>query len=453
MQRPMASGFVGMFVHRIASQLFQLRSALLAVLGLGDSLSENQRAGLVRDEFGLHKIIVAATASGKVFGIDNLSGEILWHQWLEDGEPFTSGALNNPSMVLYVQRSNRHFPKPAQCVLVLRSKTTGKGMLFVFNPITGQAVEGGIVWLDYALKQTSLLHQPNKDALRGVLLLDTAGQLHVFPESARDVAIGIAPQTFLFTAEPEGTLSGYSLALSSTAHQMLCDMSLPVVAGVTGCDTGRRQIKVMVDRYSLSTTQTDTTELVATPVWTVKLVDKITAIVGKSPLERVHSQGRVLGDRSVLYKYINPNLVAVVTESTDPVHKCECVSLALQNFAQLFVVRDQAVFCSDGSRLEKLSRVELHKDGFVIRVEFIPSSHRATECASRDMVLLRNLAGMLPYLPVLRACKLPELQARPSATDDARSRNTDQFFDSHTNQDRMLTLPAARADNLQALPI
>lgn len=34
--------------------------------------------------------------------------------------------------------------------------------------------------------------------------------------------------------------------------------------------------------------------------------------------ERVHSQGKVLGDRSVLYKYSNPNLVAVA--SVDSAH-------------------------------------------------------------------------------------------------------------------------------------
>lgn len=33
--------------------------------------------------------------------------------------------------------------------------------------------------------------------------------------------------------------------------------------------------------------------------------------------EHVHSQGRVLGDRSVLYKYLNPNLVVVVTEGEE----------------------------------------------------------------------------------------------------------------------------------------
>jgi len=33
-------------------------------------------------------------------------------------------------------------------------------------------------------------------------------------------------------------------------------------------------------------------------------------------LEHVHSQGKVLGDRRVLYKYLNPNLIAVGTEVT-----------------------------------------------------------------------------------------------------------------------------------------
>ena len=31
----------------------------------------------------------------------------------------------------------------------------------------------------------------------------------------------------------------------------------------------------------------------------------------------IHSQGKALADRSVLYKYMNPNLIAVLTESTE----------------------------------------------------------------------------------------------------------------------------------------
>lgn len=50
---------------------------------------------------------------------------------------------------------------------------------------------------------------------------------------------------------------------------------------------------------------------------------KIIQIASKNPNEHVHSQGRVLNDRSVLYKYTNPNLVAIVTQGTDNVYKCK----------------------------------------------------------------------------------------------------------------------------------
>lgn len=50
---------------------------------------------------------------------------------------------------------------------------------------------------------------------------------------------------------------------------------------------------------------------------------KIYSIASKNPIEHVHSQGRVLNDRSVLYKYINPNLVAIVTQGPDNIYKCK----------------------------------------------------------------------------------------------------------------------------------
>lgn len=63
------------------------------------------------------------------------------------------------------------------------------------------------------------------------------------------------------------------------------------------------------------------------PIWNVRLGGhngdhQLVAVAAKNPLEHVHSQGRVLGDRSVLYKYLNPNLVAVITQANDPIHKC-----------------------------------------------------------------------------------------------------------------------------------
>lgn len=67
--------------------------------------------------------------------------------------------------------------------------------------------------------------------------------------------------------------------------------------------------------------------MTAIPIWQISLggsgnTQKITNLALKNPIEHVHSQGRVLNDRSVLYKYINPNLIAIATQGPDAIHKC-----------------------------------------------------------------------------------------------------------------------------------
>lgn len=53
-------------------------------------------------------------------------------------------------------------------------------------------------------------------------------------------------------------------------------------------------------------------------MWSVNFEEEtIIAIGSKIPNDRVHSHGKVLGDRSVLYKYLNPNLIGVVTNGVD----------------------------------------------------------------------------------------------------------------------------------------
>lgn len=68
--------------------------------------------------------------------------------------------------------------------------------------------------------------------------------------------------------------------------------------------------------------------MVTNNIWQIHLggtgnTQKITNIATKNPIEHVHSQGRVFNDRSVLYKYINPNLVAIATQGPDTIHKCK----------------------------------------------------------------------------------------------------------------------------------
>ena len=47
----------------------------------------------------------------------------------------------------------------------------------------------------------------------------------------------------------------------------------------------------------------------------MSLASPIVALETKLHREHVHSLGKVQADRDVLYKYVNPNLVAIITES------------------------------------------------------------------------------------------------------------------------------------------
>lgn len=54
-----------MLIRRLSSQANQVKAFVQAALGLEPQQS-SQRADLVRDKFGLHKMIVAVTSSNKV---------------------------------------------------------------------------------------------------------------------------------------------------------------------------------------------------------------------------------------------------------------------------------------------------------------------------------------------------------------------------------------------------
>ena len=110
-------------------------------------------------------------------------------------------------------------------------QVTGEGVLFVFNPITGQplAEPDGLIRLGYKVKQSLLLHEGNKESLRGILLLDNQDDLHVYPQSTHSVVVRVAATTFIFTVDADtGVLAGYSLALSTkqvSYHLFISDHS------------------------------------------------------------------------------------------------------------------------------------------------------------------------------------------------------------------------------------
>ncbi|XP_046465087.1 ER membrane protein complex subunit 1 isoform X1 [Neodiprion pinetum] len=325
---------VSMMVRRICSQANQLKGLLQAVMGFSPPQS-TQRADLVRDEFGLHKMIVAVTSAGKIYGIESKRGEIIWQLRVKNITGFSKASKK---MVLYVQRGSRHFPHPPQCALLAADKETGNGVIYTFNPMTGQPL-GEVTRLGYKIKQSMLLHVSTDDFLRPIILFDTEDFVHAFPESAKATAASVAKSVYIFTADQEtGVLSGFSLAYS-TPEELIAHMVWQVIL----------------------------------PTKTQQIVD----VVSKSTIERVHSQGRVLGDRSVLYKYINPNLVAIVVQGVGSTHK-NTLTLYL-----LDVVSGAMVFSVVHKRVRGPFHV-VHSENWLVYSYFNEKSRR-TEIATMEL--------------------------------------------------------------------
>ncbi|CAH1784560.1 unnamed protein product [Owenia fusiformis] len=280
---------VAMFIKRFKTQFLQLQTFILQLI---DNIqghkhkaifTEGHEEGddefeLTRDNFNLNKIIVAATSVGKVFGLYSSTGKIVWRHMLHDVTPFSR--YGSPMLALLVQRTTAHFPHQPQCVVIGKHKVTGNGVLSVFNPITGVPVKNtpseGIS-LHFQIKQFTLLPMNDDHFIKPIAILDTNNRVYLYPENKK-IMKEIDNTMYMFTAsEDTNTMIGY-------------------------------QIKQMDD------------ELKAQEVWAANLGQDnqvITSVTAKKVGEHVHSQGLILADRSVLYKYLNPNLVAVTTEGID----------------------------------------------------------------------------------------------------------------------------------------
>uniref|UniRef100_A0A8C3QQ13 ER membrane protein complex subunit 1 n=1 Tax=Cyanoderma ruficeps TaxID=181631 RepID=A0A8C3QQ13_9PASS len=287
-----ADGLLGMFLKRLSSQLILLQAWTAHLWKMfydarkprSQIKNEINIDNLARDEFNLQKMMVMVTASGKLFGIESSSGTILWKQYLRNVKP-------GSSFKLMVQRTTAHFPHPPQCTLLVKDKETKMSFLYVFNPIFGKRSQVAPPVLKRPILQTLLLPIMDQDYAKVLLLIDDEYKVTPFPATKNVLRQleEIAHSIYFYLVDAEqGKLSGFRL------------------------------------KKDLSTEES----------WEVAIpteVQRIVTVKGKRSNEHVHSQGRVMGDRSVLYKSLNPNLLAVVTESTDTHHERTFIGIYLMD--------------------------------------------------------------------------------------------------------------------------
>ncbi|XP_027196145.2 ER membrane protein complex subunit 1 [Dermatophagoides pteronyssinus] len=318
------TNIVSMFIHRIRSQIIQLMSFIrqsyhslmhsMIILKQHRTQRSNQQQQqqlddeisftidqqqdqlqnddsddteeiLIRDYFGFHKVIIARTKSGKIFALDTITGRIIWTRY----EPWlaihTDNNDDDVQFPIWIQRNNAHYTHSAVCTILNSFEDQKRTFLYSFDPVTGIILDSK--WLPYRTIQAMLLQTIYDDNTfqRPLLLLDSEYNAYLYPDTMamKKLFQNIASNHFMMILnKTDALLTGYSFAGSNVV------------------DNGPR----------------------ATPVWQFRLPHETNKLISiksifKRPHEMVHSQGRVLGDRNVLYKYLNPNLVAILVESLD----------------------------------------------------------------------------------------------------------------------------------------
>lgn len=103
---------------------------------------------------------------------------------------------------------------------------------------------------------------------------------------------------------------------------------------------------------------------------------RVVVAAGKAAGERVHSPGRVLPDRSVLYKYLNPNLVLFVTEGPEP-----AADLLLATCVDAV---SGAVVAAQAHRRARALPLALHSEHYAAYL-YYNDKHRRTEIATLEL--------------------------------------------------------------------
>ncbi|TFY63636.1 hypothetical protein EVJ58_g3135 [Rhodofomes roseus] len=292
--------------------------------------SANASEPLARDEFGFRKMIVAATAHGKLYGIDSANGAVLWSRVFGLGWAAEIGGQVIP-VKMFVTRTVSDGDAP-QVVLVTQRKASNGLMdtvLFHVDALTGEDARGVSASGDL-LQGFDIIAGPIVEAymLRNgpqkfVVLLDEFVQVHIYPDTAEN---------------------------KEAFRQLVPSIHIPLRTGAPG---ERR-----LTGHRISSEIEFTGKHVADIAWSLGFPagEDVLSITPRPPHEPVASLGKVLGNRTTLYKYLNPNLMAIVTGSPTAVTpKC---SLYLVDGAKGTILYHVALPSAEGACDVKVSLTE-----------------------------------------------------------------------------------------------
>ncbi len=269
------------YVHRVNRHINDLQHLpgwlqsipgrlLSSIFGSSETTTTTTASGnvLSRDSFGFNKLVVLATRRGRLYGLDaGNHGRIIWSKKAKaDAEAGSSSSSKNNNKPWDVRAIHADNAKGLVTVVVRG------GEFITVKSDTGETVEAtlppGVGPLPAVVEAAAVV---DSDAGSWLLPVGPGGLV------SAEIPAAWAPKQTVVTRTSEGGLQGLIFVVPSSG----------------GGDGGKHAI--------------------ATPAWTFLPPggQRIVHVATRPAHDPVASIGRVLGDRSVKYKYLNPNTVLV----------------------------------------------------------------------------------------------------------------------------------------------
>eukprot|EP00879_Flechtneria_rotunda_P012472 GHRR01013024.1.p1 GENE.GHRR01013024.1~~GHRR01013024.1.p1 ORF type:complete len:683 (+),score=278.61 GHRR01013024.1:59-2050(+) len=276
---------------------------------LRHALSDNNLP--YRDTNGFRKLIVLLTAPGKVLALHSGDGRIAWTSSAAipaaaaiQTPKSSSGSNSSRQYLLMWRRFHDLTHAPQLAVLTAEADAS---VLHVLNGHTGEQLQQ--FEMPYSVEKVIPQRQPVHD--------------------------GAAEQFSFLLVEPKFTINEDSLprvhmvpdvpatqqqfnSASSNLFFWLSQQQAGSSSSSTSGGGGKSEFHVLLRGYGFETgARPDSSGLLPVVLaWQVVLPGQLLSLATRDLTEPLHSYVKVLGDRSLKYKYVNPNLLFVATGSS-----------------------------------------------------------------------------------------------------------------------------------------
>jgi len=256
------SSFVNSLAIKLSGQKPKLAGAHVADYSIQQ---EGQDTTLHTDKFQIRKLAVVTTGANKVFAINTETSEVVWSTYLQ--LPAT-GALKRLFLV-------RNTGALAPLCVLLAAASSSKTLVQSFNPLTGELAAAVQI---FNVRHAVMLPDRNSDFQKSLMFISQdSHEVALFPdnEEARSALRARVKSVFWHDVDRStNTLTGYSMRAQGDgfASEQTWQMTFP--ASETIDDVAARSLE-----------------------------------------DTIYSPTHITGMHEVMYKYLNPNLVAVSTVS------------------------------------------------------------------------------------------------------------------------------------------